>query len=466
MTTQKRPSQIVVVANRLPIRQVENLDGSVGWSTSPGGLVAALSPALDEVDATWVGWAGVQGTSDLLPFSIDGLNLVPVHLTESQLANHYDGMSNGTLWPLYHDRAGPVEFHRTWFEGYREVNQKFADAVSKAASPDAVVWVQDYQLQLVPGMLREQRPDLRIGFFLHIPFPPAELFVQLPWRETLTEGLLGSDLIGFQTVDGAANFSRMARSIGLATQDGGDRLTLADRSVEVAAFPIGIDVERYDKAARSDSVENSARDLRARLGHPQTMLLGVDRLDYTKGIDVRLRAFKELLADGRLSPSHVTMVQVAEPSRDNVDAYIDLRGRVEQLVGEINGDFGRVGFPVVHYIHQGHGFDEIMSLYRAADVMLVTPFRDGMNLVSKEYVATRYNNSGALVLSQFAGASDELSDALIVNPYDIAGLKNAIAQAVEMSSEEKRGRMQSMRKAIEENTAVDWARTFLDHLIR
>ncbi len=460
--TDRSANQVIIVANRLPVRQVEQDDGTMDWQTSPGGLVAAVKPAMHDQNLTWVGWAGGEGQSS--PMSVDGIELIPVALSKTELANHYDGMSNGTLWPLYHDRAGPVEFHRTWFDGYRQVNDKFATAVADAAEPNAVVWIHDYQLQLVPGMLRERRPDLRIGFFLHIPFPPSELFIQLPWREAITRGILGSDLIGFQTASGAANFRRVAAELGVATREGSQRLRIDDRTIEIAAFPIGIDTDRYEKAARSDDVEDRARDLRARLGQPQTVLLGVDRLDYTKGIDVRLRAFLELLADGRLSSSHVTMIQVAEPSRDNVDAYINLRGRVEQLVGEINGDFGRVGFPVVHYIHQTHGFEDLLSLYRAADVMLVTPFADGMNLVAKEYVATRYDYTGSLVLSQFAGAAHELTDALTVNPYDIDAMKNAIASAIEMSPTEKQIRMQSLRLAVSNNTAPDWAASFLEKL--
>ena len=454
--------QVIIVANRLPIERVEHEDGTFEWQTSPGGLVSAVKPAMHNQNLTWVGWAG--GAGDHTPPTVDGIQMIPVALSETELTNHYDGMSNGTLWPLYHDRAGPVEFHRTWFDGYRQVNEKFANAVANAAEKGAVVWVHDYQLQLVPGMLRELRPDLRIGFFIHIPFPPSELFIQLPWRLAITKGILGSDLIGFQTPSGAANFGRVASELGVAVRDGRTRLQLEDRSVEIGAFPIGIDVERYEGAARDVEIEDRARDLRARLGQPQTVLLGVDRLDYTKGIDVRLRAFMELLAEGRLRSSHVTMIQVAQPSRDNVDAYINLRGRVEQLVGEINGDHGRVGFPVVHYIHQTQNFIELMSLYRAADVMLVTPFADGMNLVAKEYVATRYDDTGALVLSQFAGTAQELTDALVVNPYDLNAMKDAIATAVDMPHTEKQKRMQALREAVSGNTASDWAAGFLERL--
>jgi len=461
----------VLVANRLPFRRID-AGTETTWIPSPGGLVSALAPSMaDTGRLAWVGWAGdidegtTPGTVLSAEVVVDGATLYPVPIDAEEKRLHYDGMSNGTLWPLYHDKISPPEFHRRWYDGYRRVNQRFAEAAATVAAPDSIVWVHDYQLQLVPGMVRELRPDLRIGYFLHIPFPPEELFVQLPWRQTLTAGILGSDLVGFQTPDGAANFSRLAAALGLAARHNKSTLELeSGRRVQVRAFPIGIDSERYDEGARSHQVTDATRDLRARLGQPHIVLLGVDRLDYTKGIDVRLRAFKELLADGRLHPSQVTMVQVAEPSRDAVDAYVSLRGQVEQLVSEINGDFGRVGFPVVHYVHRSQSHESLLSLYRAADVMLVTPFRDGMNLVAKEYVATRYDETGMLVLSEFAGAAHQLKSAVLVNPYDIEGVKNAIVEAVEMAPDEVRRRMRSMRRAVKKNDAAAWARSFLDSM--
>ncbi len=456
------PANLVVVANRLPFRRVE-VGSETTWATSPGGLVSALAPSLAELEnMAWVGWPGDVSDESLDPVVVDGMVLRPISLTADEKRIHYDGMSNGTLWPLYHDKIAPPEFHRSWFEGYRRVNIRFAEAAAAVAAPGALAWVHDYQLQLVPSILRELRPDLRIGFFLHIPFPPEELFMQLPWRRALTSGILGSDLVGFQTPDAVDNFQRLAVALGLATRANHNVLAFGERAVEVRAFPIGIDVARYDEGARSHLVTDAARDLRARLGQPHVVLLGVDRLDYTKGIDVRLRAFKELLADGRLHPSQVTMVQVAEPSRDEVDAYIELRARVEQLVSEINGDFGRVGFPVVHYVHRTQNYEQLLSLYRAADVMLVTPFRDGMNLVAKEYVATRYDESGVLVLSEFAGAAHQLRNAVLVNPYDIEGMKNAIVEAVEMVPEDVRQRMRSLRKTVRKTDAASWARNFIE----
>ncbi len=454
---------LVIVANRLPVQWVPDETDEGHWETSPGGLVSAVHPSLaDHERVAWIGWNGSDTEDD--PFVVDGIDLVPVPISEDDKHLFYDGMSNGTLWPLYHDKAVPAEYHRTWWDGYRRINRRFAEVVAKVAADDATVWVHDYQLQLVPGMLRELRPDLRIGFFLHIPFPPPELFVGLPWRNAIITGLLGADLLGFQTPDSADNFHRLAVRRGLAESSGRDTLSCEGRTIVTRPYPIGIDISRYDKAARTDEVANAARDLRARLGAPNVVLLGVDRLDYTKGIDVRLRALKELLDDGTVSASQISMVQIAQPSRDDVEAYNTLRDEVDRMVGEINGDHGRVGFPVVHYIHQSIDFDELMAMYRAADVMLVTPFRDGMNLVAKEYVAARYDHSGALVLSEFAGAATELSDALLVNPYDIDGLKEAIAHAVEIDASEARERMERMRAAVVANDAPSWARLFLDDL--
>ncbi len=458
--------QLVVVANRLPVRRTAADDGQLRWTTSPGGLVSALAPALAESGrGCWVGWDGStdnESDPDLppVPPEVDGIQLVDIPITTDELENHYDGMSNGTLWPLYHDKIGSVEFHRHWYEGYRLVNERFAQATAQAADHNAVVWIHDYQLQLVPGLLRRIRPDLTIGFFLHIPFPPRELFQQLPWRTLLTEGILGSDLIGFQTPQAIANFHGVAHHLELTESLDDHHLSYQGRTIATRAYPIGIDVDRYQDKAASHQTMEASRDLRARLGNPQTVLLGVDRLDYTKGIDVRLRAFRELLADGELHASQVTMVQVADPSRDNVDAYVDVRNRVERLVSEINGDYGRVGFPVVHYIHQSQSFDELMALYRTADVMLVTPFADGMNLVAKEYVASRHDEHGVLVLSEFAGAAHQLSDAIIVNPYDIDGLKAAIAQAVKMPADEQRRRLKTLRDVVSSTDVNQWLGNF------
>ncbi len=458
-------ADLVIVANRLPVSRVDGEERRSSWEISPGGLVSALTPAMAEYDGVaWLGWAGADVESDLKPFDHGGLRLVPITLSEEERENHYEGMSNGTIWPLYHDKVEPAVFHRHWFNSYRKVNRRFAEAAAAAAAEGASVWVHDYQLHLVPGMLRELRPDLKIGFFLHIPFPPPELFLQIPWRNTLTDGLLGADLVGFQSPADAANFHRLSIMLGMAEEIDATHVSLNGRRIGIRAFPIGIDAIRFESAASEHTVTEAARDLRARLGNPQFVLLGVDRLDYTKGIDVRLRAFKELFEEERLHPSQIAMIQIAQPSRDNVEAYVSLRERVERLVGEINGDYGRLGVPVIHYLHQTRSFDELLAMYRAADVMLVTPFRDGMNLVAKEYVACRIEDSGALVLSEFAGAAHQMSQALLVNPYDIDGVKSAIMAAVEMSPDDARQRMVALRENVRATDAIAWANEFLTEL--
>lgn len=456
-------ADLVIVANRLPVDRVTNPDGSVGWRRSPGGLVTAVEPVMRANDGIWIGWPG--GTdADLEPFEDEGMKLVPISLSAEEIEEFYEGFANGTLWPLYHDVVAKPEFHREWWDAYVRVNRRFAEQASKCASENATVWVHDYQLQLVPQMLRELRPDLRIGFFLHIPFPPAELFQQLPWRRQLLEGLLGADLVGFQLQGAAQNFVRLVRQrVGHKTHR--DLVYLPDgRTVRAAAFPISIDSAGFEELARSEVVEKRAVEIREALGSPDRVFLGVDRLDYTKGIYARLRAFAELIAEGELDVDHAVFVQVATPSREEVEQYKILRDEIDRLVGRINGDLGRIGRPAISYLHASYPREEMAALYRCADVMVVTPLRDGMNLVAKEYVACRFDNNGALVLSEFAGAADELRQAWLVNPYDINGMKTALLEACRAEDKDVTRRMKAMRKQVMENDVAVWADSFLAEL--
>ena len=411
----------------------------------------------------WIGWPGDTGT-EVDPFEDDGLTLVPVSISDQEYEEFYEGFSNDTLWPLYHDLVAKPSFHREWWDSYVTVNQRFADAAARFAAEGAVVWVQDYQLQLVPQMLRELRPDLRIGFYLHIPFPPAELFSQLPWRRQILEGLLGADLVGFQLSGAAQNFVRLVRQrVGHKTHR--DSVYLPDgRVVQAKAFPISIDFDGFEELARSEEVTARADEIRRDLGSPKKVFLGIDRLDYTKGIYARLRAFSELIADGHFDVEDAVFVQVATPSRERVDQYRKLRDDIDRLVGRINGDLGRIGRPAISYLHSSFPREEMAALYRAADIMVVTPFRDGMNLVAKEYVACRFHDDGALVLSEFAGAADELRQAYLVNPYDINGMKATMLQAYEAQPKELTRRMKAMRKTVSVNDVAHWASTFLDEL--
>jgi trehalose 6-phosphate synthase len=455
-------SPVVVVANRLPVDQVTDPDGTTRWQRSPGGLVTALEPFVAGRGGAWVGWSGSAGEAPE-PFESGGISLVPVELSEEEVDRYYEGMSNASLWPLYHDVVEKPEYHRTWWDTYVAVNKRFADRTAEVAAEGAIVWVHDYQLQLVPAMLRQRRPDLTIGFFLHIPFPPYELFTQLPWRSAIVEGLLGADLVGFQLPSAAANFVQLARRLHeLPTR--GATIEYDGRTVTARAFPISIDVAAFDRLASSPEVLARAKEIRAELGDPQKMILGVDRLDYTKGISVRLNAFEELLEDGAVEAPGTVMVQVATPSRERVEHYVHMRETIEQQVGHINGVYGSIGGPAVHYFNQSMPREELAALYRAADVMLVTPYRDGMNLVAKEYVAARGDHGGALVLSEFAGAASELRQAFLVNPHDVAGVKNQLLRALRIEPAEGARRMRAMRRHLAKHDLDHWASSFFSAL--
>ncbi len=464
-------SDFVVVANRLPIDMVRQPDGSVAWKRSPGGLVTALEPLLRKQRGAWVGWPGVVD-GDEEPIVQEGLQLHPVRLSAEDVELYYEGFSNGTLWPLYHDVIVKPIYHRDWWDSYVDVNRRFAEATARVAAKNATVWVQDYQLQLVPKMLRTLRPDLTIGFFMHIPFPPIELFMQLPWRSEIIDGLLGADLVGFHLADGAQNFLFLSRrlagagtsraSVGVRSRPG--EVTLDSRIVKVGAFPISIDSAELDSMARNRAIRQRAKQIRVELGNPRKIMLGVDRMDYTKGIDVRLKAYSELLAEGRVKCEDTVLVQLATPSRERVEGYRILRKEIEQQVGHINGEYSELGHPAVHYIHRAVPRDELIAFFVAADVMLVTPLRDGMNLVAKEYVACRSDLGGALVLSEFTGAAAELRQAYLTNPHDLEGVKDAIEAAMRQTPEEGRRRMRALRRQVLTHDVDLWARAFLDAL--
>jgi len=460
-------AEFVVVANRLPVDRVIGADGGEEWRTSPGGLVAALEPMMRRAHGAWVGWPG-QADLELDPFEIGGIDLVPVALSTEEVAEYYEGFSNDTIWPLYHDVIAPPQYHREWWDAYTRVNRRFAEAAASAVAENGTVWVHDYQLQLVPQFLRELRPDLTIGYFHHIPFPAHGLYAQLPWRDQVLRGLLGADVIGFQRAQDATYFLTAVRrrlrhevkgsAVAVPMEDGTTRTAIA------RAFPISIDTTPYLELAARPDVRARAAEIRESLGNPAKILLGVDRLDYTKGIGHRIKAYGELLAEGRLAVEDVTLVQVASPSRERVDAYAHLRDEIELSVGRINGDFDTMGHTAIRYLHQGYPREEMVALYLAADVMLVTALRDGMNLVAKEYVATRADNRGVLVLSEFTGAADELRQAVRVNPHDIEGLKDAIMTAVEMPKGEQGKRMRSLRRRVLDNDVETWSSSFLKAL--
>ncbi len=409
-----------------------------------GGLVSALRPALESRQGAWVGWDGGAGD---LPRRVEGLDieLLPVALSRREVEHYYHGFANRTLWPLLHGLIEQPLFERRWWTAYREVNERFA---AVEAGRGGLRWVHDYQLMLVPSLLRRAQTG-PIRFFLHVPFPPPEIYARLPWREQLLEGLLGADVVSFHTDAYRDNFLRTCARLREDVRIEGKTIALARRRVLTAAHPISIDARTLAQDARSNATERHLRGLRAQFGG-RRILLGVDRLDYTKGIIERLRTIELLLEERPELRGRLAFVQIAVPSRGEVREYRELRRKVEELVGRINGRFTDPGGDVpVHYLYRGVPYERLLAYYRLADVGLVTPLADGMNLVAKEFVTAQAagDGAGALVLSEFTGAADELHDALVCNPYDVRGLAAAIELALALDENDRRRRIERMAAA-------------------
>src|SRR3954471_5932646 len=457
--------RVLIVANRLPVT-VRATDTGVEVQKSTGGLATGLLRPHEQSGGLWIGWSGASDelTSEQqaqLDEQLAGMRLVGVPLTQDQVTRYYEGFSNGVLWPLFHYLVDQIPLHVRDWEPYVEVNELFAEYAAQHYQPGDLIWVHDYQLLLVPELLRKRLPDARIGFFLHIPFPSEELFRTLPERERLLSGLLGADLVGFHTPAYLRHFAAsLTQLLGLTVDI--DRVQLSDREVRLGVFPMGIDAESFGALARDPATIADAENLRG--ADDLKLLVGVDRLDYTKGIPRRLLAFERMLQTHPELREHVRLVQVAVPSRTGVEAYQEFRSLVEGLVGRINGAFGPPRWVPVHYIYRGLSEPELVALYRAADVMLVTPLRDGMNLVAKEFVASRLDGDGVLVLSEFAGASWELPEAVQVNPYDVDGTAESYYRALTMPVEERRARLLPLRTRVETYDVHHWARTFLEQL--
>lgn len=446
---------LVVTANRLPVE----VSASGEVTASPGGLASALSTVATE-GSSWVGWAG-PGAGRLAPLSFGHARLHPISLSPAEEARYYQGFSNSVLWPLFHGRLRREEMNRSWWRTYRSVNERFAISIARTAPPNATVWVHDYHLLLVPKLLRARRPDVRIGLFLHIPFPNVQLFSMLPWRQEVLAGMLGSDLVGFQVAEDAANFVSTVERL-LEIHADGHRLRVGSRTVEVDAFPISVDFSRWDSLG--NDAADAAAVLRTELD-VESVFLGIDRLDYTKGITQRLRAFEELLEEGRIHVEQCAFVQVAVPSRSDVPAYQDERDEVEAIVERINTRHRRLnGNGPVQYIEASFDDTGLAAWYRAADALVVTSLADGMNLVAKEFVAARGDGDGVVVLSEFAGAAQDLPEALIINPYDIEAIKSALLTSLSLPDDERRSRMASMRDTVRRHDVHHWAQHFLERL--
>ena len=453
-----REEPLVVVANRLPITWTEGQ----GWQPSAGGLVTALEDAFGGNEVHWVGWPGAEESA---PADWNGIRLHSVPLSDADVAGYYDGMANSCLWPLMHDGLRDARVDWDWWHTYQEVNERFAAAVAEVAPRRATVWVHDYHLLLLPLLLRQRRPDLRIGYFHHVPFPPPIIFQRLPWRDELLAGLLGADLVGFQTVPDADNFRALAVEAG-GSRRGSDVVGTDGRVRTVGHFPASIDVAAFEAVAAEPATIAAAQAVREALGADRKLLLGVDRLDYTKAITARLEAFGLLLDQRPELADEIVFVQVAVPTRDTVPEYQSEVAEVQRLVGEINGRHARMGSAVVQFRHAGLDRSDVVALYRAADVMVVTPWRDGMNLVAKEFVASRLDDRGALVLSEFAGAAEELTDAVLVNPFDRVGLAAGFVEALDMALPMQRLRMRRMRTMVRAWDCRRWATAYLAALAR
>ncbi len=450
----------LVVSNRLPVT-VHAEGGTLEIRPSVGGLATGLQAVHERSGGLWIGWPGISGPLERsLVRRLVEQRLVGVELSAEEIARYYEGYSNGVLWPVFHSFTGELPLDPGGADVYERVNQRFAEAVVEHHRPGDRIWIHDYQLLRVPALIRERIPDARIGFFLHIPFPSSEIFRVLPERVALLEGLLGADLVGFHTAGYMRHFSSaVLRVLGAWTDV--DRVRWRGREVRVGVLPMGVDAASFAASAEAPGVADEVRALRA---GGVRLLLGIDRLDYTKGIPRRLLAYERLLQDRPDLRGRVRLVQVAVPSRTQVGAYRDFRTQVETLVGRIHGAFATADWSPIHYLSRGLSREEVVTLYRAADAMLVTPLRDGMNLVAKEFVAARTDGDGVLVLSEFTGAAAELAEALHVNPYDLAGTAAAYLRALEMPEDERRTRMAALRRRVVAYDVDRWAGTFLERL--
>lgn len=464
--------RLLIVANRLPWETIKNKSG-MSLRPSPGGLATGLFSLTDQYEHCWVGWPGTA-SQQLLPNQLKKMNAlyqaehcVPVVLSKRQLKNYYYGFSNKILWPLFHHFSQMTVYSESYWREYQAVNQQFADVVAEQYRPDDVIWIHDYQLLLLPGLLRQRFPQAKIGFFLHIPFPAFEVFRELPWREAIVQGLVGADLIGMHTYDYVGNFlDSVHRLLGsdyhsnqIFYQSNNDQ-----RVVQVDALPLGINYEHFAQATTNPSVQKEVRKISSHLGQ-RKLILSIDRLDYTKGVLNRLEAFAQLLKQNKEYREQVIFILVVVPSRLLVSQYQILKRQIDEAVGRINGEYGTGNWTPIWYWYRSISDDLLQALYYRTDVALITPLRDGMNLVAKEFVATKtVDQTGVLILSEMAGAAHELGESIIVNPNNLSALVSALRQAFSMPAEEQRQRISSMQKRLQRYSAKRWATDFLEQL--
>ena len=471
-------SRIIIVSNRLPLVIKRTANGKIRFEKGAGGLVTAMAPVLERQSGVWIGWTGaVRNGSDedeadvrlALASNTTGYDIMPVSLDALDLKLYYEGFANSVLWPLFHGFTGPCLFRPEYWESYCRVNEKFSKAVEEGAVKGDFIWIHDYQLLLLGACLRKRKVANRLGFFLHIPFPAVEIFSRCPWRHELLCAMLEYDLIGFHTIQHKRNFigcvNKLIREAKIDARAAFDQriseLTIRGRRVRIGVFPISIDYQQFRAAARDKSVRARARVIRQTT--PGVLrLLGVDRLDYTKGIPEKLRAFNRFLDQYPKFRGRACLTQLVVPSRREIAAYGDLKLEIEQLVGEINGRFSTNGWVPVRYMYRSLDRQELVAMYRSSDVALVTPIKDGMNLVAKEYCTCNAGCKGVLVLSEFTGVAQQFHEhALIVNPHDTDRTAEAIARALDMPLAQKKRRMGKLRAAVKDRDVIWWLNSFL-----
>ena len=458
-------SRIVIISNRLPIT-IKKQENELIYYPSAGGLATGLNSLDSSLDRIWIGWPGqeIQNTEEQESVKEDlwKTGLVPVFLTQEDTELYYEGFSNKVIWPHFHYFTQYTTYRDDYWEAYKAVNRKFADVVIPQLREDDLVWVQDYQLMLLPAMIREAFPKISIGFFLHIPFPSYEIFRILPWREEILNGVLGADQIGFHTFDYMRHFLSAAYRITGYEHSFG-RMKVGHRIVNVDVFPMGIDYEKYAHPVLDDSTKTEDVKYIETLAKDRRLIISIDRLDYTKGIPQRVKAFAQFVRNHPEYHRKVSLVMIVVPSRSNVDQYKELKQEIDTLSGELNSTYGSFVWTPIKYFYRSLNFRELTTLYRLADVAMITPLRDGMNLVAKEYIASKEDNKkGVLILSEMAGASNELLDSILINPQDLNEMENAMVQALEMPEEEQRQRLEGMQKKLKRYDVRHWANTFMN----
>lgn len=462
--------KLIIISNRLPfvLEKVEDK-----WQITPGsgGLVTALAPVLRDRGGLWIGWVGapvIEHTSH--PWKIAsrnaGFSMLPVILSEKEIMEYYVGLSNEVIWPLFHDLQSYCNFDPAYWTTYKKINARFASVIADNANSDDFIWVHDYHLILVAKELRKLDIKTKIGYFLHIPFPPLDIFVKLPWQNELLRSLLDYDLIGFQTIRDRHNFVQCLRSIlkDITIKGKGQVITVQyeGREIRVGNFPISIDYNEFSQLAKTQNVADRAWYIHEDIPD-RKMVLGIDRLDYTKGIPYRLKAFRVLLQKHPELHRKITLIQIVVPSRRNIPVYIELKEEIERLVSEINGEYTQSGWVPIHYSFRSLPRIELLAHYRTSEIALITPLKDGMNLIAKEYCASNIEQTGVVILSKFAGAAAQLQrGAILVNPYDIEEVAGAIYTAFTMNRNERRSRMKKMQQAISKFDIYWWVNTYLN----